>query len=87
MLVGVAIDPSASHDCLTRKGHGLFFWSDRTLKKLEESRGSDSLQRRQVRLVVSMLGLFLNLMLDSDENISEECVLEVFMGSEYNLRK
>ena len=71
MLIGVAIDPIGNHDCLTRVDSGLFFRSERTMTKLRGTKGSDNLQQKQRKLVMCMLGLFLNWMLDTDENLSE----------------
>ena len=80
MLIGVAIDSIGNYDCLMREDSGLFFWSERTMTLFHGAKGSDTLQQKQKKkLVMYMLGLFLNLMLDIDENLSERCFFEGFV--------
>ena len=66
MLVGVVIDCKKNNACLISKEKGIFFWSEITMIKLGE-KASDTLQQRQMKLVMCMLGLFHNLMMDKDE--------------------
>ena len=66
---------------MTRKENGLFLWSERTIKKITESNGSDSIKQKQMKLTVCVLGLFLNLLLDKDENLSRGSFMDPFMGS------
>ena len=67
---------------LTRTSGGMFHWSERTINKIE----SVSVEDKRMRLVVSMFSLFLNLMLDKDDNLSQACHFEEFMN-EFSLRK
>ena len=83
-LVGVSLDPNANNDCLLREENGLFFWSERTLHCLEESKVTGELKQKKMKLVLSMIALFFNILFDRDENLSEGCLLETFIGS-YNL--
>ena len=82
MLVGIAINPTSNTECLTRLGEGTLDWSKRTTNKIK----SVSIEDKQMRLVVSMFSLFLNLMLDVDDNLSESSRFEEFM-TEFSLRK
>ena len=81
MLVGVALDLRKPNDCLVREKGGLFFWSKRTMECLSNYNGSDTLQQRQMKLVMCMLTLFLNLMMDIDEEVSEGSFVEPFIGA------
>ena len=84
-LVAFAIDPNRI-ECLTREEGGLFVWSERTIKKLEETRGAtETLDQRKVKLVICMLTLLINLLMDTEVNLAEGCFLEPFMGSTFNL--
>ena len=86
MKAVIAIDLSQPNIALTKKTGGLFNWTDRTLSQLEKCLSNDeTLQQKQIRLVISMFALLLYLMQDEDVNISKGCVLETFMGSTYNL--
>jgi len=80
MIAGVVINPSGSNDCLTRQENGLFYWSDGTINKI----GDAATEEKRMKLVLSMVSLFLNLMLDQDDNLSEGSFLKDFM-SNYNL--
>ena len=80
MIAGVVINPSGSNDCLTRQENGLFYWSDGTINKI----GDAATEEKRMKLVLSMVSLFLNLMLDQDDNLSEGSHFEDFMGN-YNL--
>ena len=82
LMVGIAINPSSNTECLTRTSGGLFHWSERTINKIE----SVSVEDKRMRLVVSMFSLFLNLMLDKDDNLSQACHFEEFMNT-FSLRK
>ena len=62
ILIGIAIDPHRNNDCLTRLSCRRFHWSKRTLTKLD----SVTVQEKQLKLVMSMIALFLNLMVDMD---------------------
>lgn len=84
MFVGVAIDPKKNNGCLTRRENGLFFWSERTMIKLTDSSGSGSIEKKQTKLVMCMIGLFLNLMMDTDENLSDGSLMDKFMEA-FNL--
>ena len=87
MFVAIAIHPKKNNDCLTREENGIFLWSERTMTMLRESKkGSDTLPQKQMKLVMCALGLYLNLMLDKDENLSEGSFVETFMGA-FNLVK
>ena len=87
MLAAVVIDPTHS-DCIIRQTNGLFVWSERTITKLDETKGvNESLTDRQTRLVVGMLALMINLLMDTDTNLAQGCFLEPFMGSTFNLLK
>ena len=87
MLAAVVIDPTHS-DCIIRQTNGLFVWSERTITKLNETKGvNESLTDRQTRLVVGMLALMINLLMDTDTNLAQGCFLEPFMGSTFNLLK
>ena len=65
ILVGIAIDPSGSIDCLTRSNGGRFVWSERTMNKTESATTEDKL----LKFVLSMFALFLNLILDVKESL------------------
>ena len=80
MIAGVVIDPSENNDCLTRPENGLFYWSDGTINKI----GDAATEEKRMKLVPSMVSLFLNLMLDQDDNLSEGSFFKDFM-SNYNL--
>jgi len=84
-FVAIIIDPNRS-DCLTKQESGVLVWSERTINRLEETKGSnETLQQRQLKLVMSMLALLINLLLEKDANLAEGCFLEPFMGSTFNL--
>ena len=82
LMVGVAINPSSNTECLTRTSRGMFHWSEWTINKTENV----SVEDKQMRLVVSMFSLFLNLMLDMDDNLLEGCHFKEFMNK-FSLRK
>ena len=82
LMVGIAINPSSNTECLTRTSGVIIHWSKRTINKIE----SVSVEDKRMRLVVSMFSLFLNLMLDKDDNLSQACHFEEFMN-EFSLRK
>ena len=75
MLVGIAIDTSQSTECLTRLDKGMFYWSERTLNKIESANNDD----KRFELVLSMFTLFLSLMLDVTESLSQGTCFEEFM--------
>ena len=79
MFVGVAIDPKADNECLVRRDNDLLYWSERTMMKLEESKGSD--EQRQMEIMFTLLHV---LVLDTDEDLSEGSYFETFMGG-FNL--
>ena len=84
-FVAIIINPNQS-DCLTKQVDGLLVWSERTMKRLDETKGSnETLQQRQLKLVMSMLALLINLLLEKDANLAEGCFLEPFMGGTFNL--
>ena len=84
-FVAIIIDPNRS-DCLTKQEGGVLVWSERIIKRLEETKGSNEpLQQRQLKLVMSMLALLINLLLEKDANLAEGCFLEPFMGGTFNL--
>ena len=58
----------------------MFRWSEGTLNKI----GNAATEEKRLKLVISMISLFINLMLDLDDNLSEGSFFEEFM-SEYNL--
>ena len=80
MIVGIAIDPICDSDCLTRLNDGVFHWSERTTDNI----GNTSTHDKRLTLVLSMYALFLNLMLDLEDSLSQGSLLEDFM-SDYNL--
>ena len=80
MIAGVAINPSGNNECLTRLDNGLFHWSKGTINKI----GGAAAEEKRMKLVLSMITLFTNLMLDLDDNLSEGSFFEDFM-SNYNL--
>jgi hypothetical protein len=65
LLNGFSINPNAT-DCLTRtNGTGLFIWSERTIKKLEDTNMSGaSLQDKQIQFVLCMFKLIYELMMN-----------------------
>ena len=82
LMVGIAINPSSNTECLARTSRGMFHSSERTINKIE----TVSVEDKQMRLVVSMFSLFLNLMLDVDYNLSQGCHFEEFVNK-FRLRK
>jgi hypothetical protein len=80
VLIGITIDPSSNNDCLTRPSNGLFYWSEGALNKIESS----TTENKMMKLILSMLALFLNLMLDSEDGLSQGSFFEEFM-LDYNL--
>ena len=80
ILAGVEIDPKGNNECLTRPDNGMFTWSKRTMTKLE----SVTAQDKHLKLVLSMFALFLNLILDSDDSLSQGRFFEEFMNN-FNL--
>lgn len=80
MIVGIAIDPICDSDCLTRLNDGVFHWSERTTDNI----GNTSTHDKRLTLVLSMYALFLNLMLDLEDSLSQGSLFEDFM-SDYNL--
>ena len=78
-FVAIIIDPNRS-DCLTKQESGVLVWSERIMRRLEETKGSnETLQQRQLKLVMSMLALLINLLLEKDANLAEGCFLEPFL--------
>ena len=67
ILVGVAIATSQGTECLTGSDKGMFHRSGRTLNKIE----SLNIENKTFKLVLSMFTLFLNLMLDVTESLSQ----------------
>ena len=80
IIVAVAMKPGGNNDCLTRLENGLFHWSEGTCNKI----GNAATEEKRLKLVISMISLFINLMLDLDDNLSEGSFFEDFMG-DYNL--
>jgi hypothetical protein len=80
MLVGIAIDPNCDSDCLTRLSDGMFHWSERTINKLDNTNSQD----KRLALVLSMCALFVNLMLDLDDSLSQGSFFGDFMN-DFNL--
>ena len=80
VLVGVVLDPSQDNDVITRASNGMFCWSKRTKHRME----SVTIENKQFKFVLSMLSLFLNLMMDIDESLSQGSLLEEFM-TDYNV--
>ena len=80
MIVGVVIDPNCDSDCLTRLNDSVFHWSERTINTIDIT----STQDTQLTLVLSMCVLFLNMMLDLEDNLLQGSSFEDFM-SDYNL--
>ena len=84
-VIAFAIDPALSN-VLTRRSGGLFVWTEETISNLNEMKGGGaSLEERQLKLVIGMLSLSLSLLLDIDNNLSESCFMETFMGSTFTL--
>ena len=82
MLVGIAIDHNCDSDCLTRLSDGVFHWSNRTINKLDNTNSQD----KWLALVLSMCALFLNLMIDVDDSLSQGSFFGEFMN-DFNLLK
>ena len=80
VLIVITIDPSSNNDCLTRPSNGLFYWSEGALNKIESS----TTENKMMKLILSMLALFLNVMLDSEDGLSQGSFFEEFM-LDYNL--
>ena len=80
VLIAIAIDPSNNNDCLTRLSKGLLRWNKGALNKIESS----TTEGKMMKLVLSMFTLFLNLMLDSQDSLSQGNFFEEFMH-DYNL--
>ena len=80
VLAGIVVDPSKDNEVITRPSDGMFCWSKRTLHRME----SVNIENKQFKLVLSMLSLFLSLMLDFDETLSQGSYLEEFM-TEFNV--
>ena len=76
----ITIDPSSNNDCPTRPSNGMFYWSEGALNKIESS----TTENKMMKLMLSMLALFLNLMLDSEDGLSQGSFFEEFM-LDYNL--
>ena len=83
MVVAVVLDPS--DPLLTTREGGLFVWSDRTIARMEESRGSDTMSQRQIRLLVAQFALLLHLMQDMHTDISAGRFLDTFFGGASHL--
>ena len=67
MLVGIAINPNCGSGCLMRLSDGVFHWSKRAINKLDNTNSQD----KRLTLVLRMCALFLNLMLDLDNSLSQ----------------
>ena len=80
ILVGVAIDTSQSTECLTRSDKRMFHWSERMLNKIK----SLTIKKKRLKLVLSIFTLFLSLMLDVNDSLSQGSCFEEFM-KDYNL--
>ena len=80
VLVGIAIDPNCDSDYLTRLSNAVFNWSKRTINKLDNTTSQDT----RLALVLSMCALFLNLMLDLDDSLSQGSLFGDFMN-DFNL--
>ena len=80
MLVGIAIKPNCASDYLTRLSDGVLHCSERTIKKLDNTTSQD----KRLALVLSMCALFLNLMLDLDDSLSQGNFFGDFMN-DFNL--
>lgn len=81
MLIGIAIDASKNTECLTRFDDGTFCWTARTKNKMEDL----TIKNKRFKLVLSMFTLFLNLMLDVTESLSQGSFFEEFIR-DYNLQ-
>ena len=79
-IVGFAIDPNGNNDCLTQTDGGLFCWSEGTINKIGDVAAED----RRLKFVLCMFTLFLNLMMDIDDSLSQGSFFEEFM-TEYNM--
>ena len=60
---------------MTRLNKGMFHWSERKLNKIKSVNNND----KRFELVLSMFTLFLNLMLDVTESLSQGTCFEEFM--------
>lgn len=69
--VSICIE-SSNAKCLIRKDNGIFTWSDSTIKAIESNKTpSEDVPDRQMKLVVGMLSLLLNLLVDKELNLAE----------------
>lgn len=81
MIVGVGVNPTHDNDCLIRAVDGVFFWSERTMAKINEIKISDyDLKTKQIKFVTYMLSLFYELMLGLNSNASDGPGVDAFMG-------
>ena len=71
---------SAYHSIVTKLNKGMFYWSEGALNKID----SFTMENKMMKLTLSMFALFLNLMLDKDDSLSQESFFEEFM-SKFNL--
>ena len=80
MYIGFAIDPNGDHECLLRKGNGPFVWSERTMKKLEESGAAGTIADKQLKLICAMFELTYFLMMGKDDVIDIGLPFRHFVG-------
>jgi len=80
MYVGIGIDPNGNNECLLRKENGPFVWSERTMKKLEESSATGTIADKQLRLICAMFELTYFLMMGKDDAIDIGTPFRHFIG-------
>ena len=80
MYVGIGIDPNGNNECLLRKENGPFVWSERTMKKLEESSATGTIADKQLRLICVMFELTYFLMMGKDDAIDIGTPFRHFIG-------
>ena len=80
ILAGIVVDPTGNNKCMTRPNDGIFHWSEQTNNKIDSLTTEDT----HLKLVTSMFALFLNLMLDTDDSLSQGSCFEEFMN-DFNL--
>ena len=59
----------------------MFYWSERALSKIERL----TMESKRMKLILSMITQFLNLMLDSDDGLSQGNFLKEFMNGSTSL--
>ena len=67
MHIGLGIDTAGGENaCLIRREDGIFVWSERTMRKLEESNSPGTLETKQIKLICGTFELAYRLMMGKD---------------------